>query len=156
MDNGLVAVVLMGILGFAGFFFYTTSQSGRPSDYSPQSGGFQPPGAPAGQATSIPIQVQGGAASPAPAGVQVQEVSIRATNRGYEPASVEVKAGQRVRISFSASGDAGCGRAFIMRKAGISLISKAGSTETAEFTPEKGSYSYQCSMAMFRGELKAV
>lgn len=150
MDKGLIALVALCVVGFLGFFIYATSSSAVVADnYGSGTVGQL---AYAGQ---LAVQKEGAQLQPTAAALSFQDVEIRGTARGFQPASVRVKAGQPVKVSFTADGNAGCGRALLIKKAGISLVSKGGQTETAEFTPEKGVYAYKCSMAMFGGEIQA-
>ena len=143
MDKGFLAVIAIGFLAFAGFAFYASTSS-----------------SPAGQnaqAQQAYLQPALGADAPTPpaAPAQVQEVAIHANSKGFTPTNVKVKAGQPVKISFDAESGAGCASTFLIKKAGISLISKNGQKETAQFTPEKGTYVGTCSMAMFKMNIEA-
>ncbi len=105
--------------------------------------------------------VVGSASAPAvqapPAGQQqVQVVSLRAAPSGYDKSTLQVKAGQPVRLDFSADPNSGCGRQLIVDNVGVNLVSRNGETVSATFTPPSpGIYRYHCSMNMFRGELVA-
>lgn len=95
------------------------------------------------------------AQQPTAARLDFQNIEIKATAQGFEPKNIKVKAGQPVKLSFTADSNAGCTRALLIKKAKISLLSKGGATQTAEFTPERGTYQFTCSMSMFRGEIQA-
>lgn len=86
----------------------------------------------------------------------IQEVYLKALNSGlYDQQTLTVKANSPVRLHFSAEDYAGCGKVLIMRDFGVTLVSRNGEDQTAEFTPAPGSYEYACSMRMFRGTLYA-
>ncbi len=93
-----------------------------------------------------------------PAGVQMQEVSVRATSAGtYDKPYVSVKKGVPVKFNFSADSSSGCGRELLMRDFGVDLLSRNGETVSATFLPQKeGKYEFSCSMRMFRGTLEVV
>ncbi len=95
------------------------------------------------------------APQPTAAILNFQNIEIKANAQGFEPKNIKVKAGQPVKLSFTADSNAGCARALLIKKASISLLSKGGATQTAEFTPEKGTYQFTCSMSMFKGEIQA-
>lgn len=84
-------------------------------------------------------------------------VSLRALATGlYDKDTISVKAGQPIRLDFSADPGAGCGRQLIVDGAGINVISRNGETVSATFTlPTPGRYAYHCGMNMFRGMLVA-
>ncbi|MBI5553457.1 MAG: cupredoxin domain-containing protein [Candidatus Diapherotrites archaeon] len=99
-----------------------------------------------------------------PAGVKnpvsgaVQDVYIKALSTGvYDNREVVVKKGIPVRLHFSAESGAGCGRVLIMKKFNVSLLSRNGEEQVAEFTPqETGAFEYSCSMRMFVGQMVVV
>ncbi len=87
----------------------------------------------------------------------VQEVTIRGDPSGYAPQFFSVKKGTPVKIKFSADKYAGCGRQLIMKDFGINLLAGEGQTVEATFTPlQEGSFSYRCSMNMFRGTMQVI
>lgn len=88
----------------------------------------------------------------------LQVVAIHANPYGgYDNPTVTVKAGQPVRLDFSADPRAGCGRQIIVDNVGVNLVSRNGETVSATFTPPRpGNYAFHCSMNMFRGMMVAV
>lgn len=85
-----------------------------------------------------------------------QEVSLRALDAGvYDKESMVVEANRPVKLRFSADPGAACGRSLILKEFGVSLVSKNGEEQVAEFTPAPGKYEYRCPMRMFRGTLEA-
>ena len=89
-------------------------------------------------------------------GSEVQVVSLHASAYGYDKNSISVKAGQPVRLDFSAEPNSGCGRQVIIDNVGVNIVSRNGETVSATFTPQApGVYRFHCSMNMFRGELIA-
>ncbi len=107
------------------------------------------------------LVVGGGASAPAAQAApavqpQLQVVKLYAAPSGYDQNTLQVRAGQPVRLEFSADPNAGCGRQLIIDNVGVNLISRNGETVSATFTPPSpGVYRYHCSMNMFRGQLVA-
>ena len=83
----------------------------------------------------------------------VQIVNIKAVAYGYDPKEVRVKAGVPVELRFSADQGAGCSRVLIIKELGVKLIARDESVQVATFTPSQGTFTYRCSMNMFRGTL---
>ncbi len=84
----------------------------------------------------------------------VQDIYIKALSTGtYDRPQVTVSAGKKVRLHFSADPRAGCGKTLVMREFNVRLVSLNGEEHVAEFTPQRGTYEYSCSMRMFRGSL---
>lgn len=144
MEKGAMVVIALGAIGLLGVFVMF-AVAGSPSPSFNCHGGNQNAET---QKTTVAIDnpvKQGG----------FQAVDISASGYGYNSNSFSVKKGIPVRLSFSATPDAGCGRELIMDEFGVNLISRNGETKTAEFTPtQSGTYSFHCPMNMFRGELK--
>jgi len=132
--NGMLPMLGLAVLGLLIVVFMAGSaSSARP---------------PVAQQPSSPVVL--------PSASGVQEVYVKALNSGlYDRPELRVKAGAPVRLHFSAEGYAGCGKVFVMRDFGVTLISRNGEEQVAEFTPSLGKYEYACSMRMFRGTLYA-
>ena len=82
-----------------------------------------------------------------------QEVTLSYKNYNYYPQEVRVKAGEPVRISLDSS-VGGCYRSFTIKQLGIAKY-LASPRDYVEFTPEKGTYKFACSMGMGFGTLIA-
>ena len=80
-------------------------------------------------------------------------IEIRVTNAGYEPARLETKAGETVRLAFHRETDAECLSEVQSKDLGIPLTPlRKGRITTVEIkTPQAGEYSFACGMAMFHG-----
>ena len=94
--------------------------------------------------------------APAPVSApQVQDVYVKALSTGtYDKTEVAVQKGVPVRFHFSAESGAGCGRVLVMEEFGVSLVSRNGGEQVAEFTPQDaGTYEYHCGMHMFVGRM---
>ncbi|HKZ49855.1 MAG TPA: cupredoxin domain-containing protein [Candidatus Nanoarchaeia archaeon] len=93
------------------------------------------------------------------AAAEKQEIGIRITRYGYEPANIDVKKGAAVKLNLQADPDAGCARAFTIPSLGIQKVVQPGGTETVEFTApndENINIPFQCSMGMARGMIDVV
>lgn len=87
-----------------------------------------------------------------------QEVDINVSYSGYTPNQFTIQKGvpTELRISGPAAGS-GCLAGFQIPKLGIRKLLNPGGITTIAFTPtEKGSYSFSCSMGMFRGEFNVI
>jgi plastocyanin domain-containing protein len=85
----------------------------------------------------------------------VQEVDVTVKG-GYQPASIVVKAGERVRLNFTRREASTCGEEVIIPGFGKRAHLPEGQTVTIEVTPDKpGEYEFTCGMNMYRGKLIA-
>jgi YHS domain-containing protein len=95
------------------------------------------------------------AAVPKPAragGVQKQKVVI---DGGYTPASIPVKAGRPVQLTFVRQAGDGCGEELLFPTLGVKRTLKPGQQTVVSFTPRKsGVVNFTCGMKMYRGQLK--
>ena len=90
------------------------------------------------------------------AGGGVQEVTI-AVKGGYEPAAVQVRAGQPVRLVFDRQETSGCSEEVVLPAFGIRRFLAPFKRTTVEFTPATpGTYEFTCGMSMLRGRVTAV
>ncbi|MBI3588656.1 cupredoxin domain-containing protein [Candidatus Micrarchaeota archaeon] len=80
----------------------------------------------------------------ATAALQAQQVSLKASESGYDKQVIDVKAGVPVHLSFSADASAGCGTTLIIDRLPVNLVSNNGQSVTADFTPAAGTYAYHC------------
>ena len=80
-------------------------------------------------------------------------IDIKVTDQGYEPARVELTAGERVRLAFHSETDSACQGTVQSKDLGIkSTTLPKGKTTVIEIAPkEAGEYSFACAMAMIRG-----
>ena len=83
----------------------------------------------------------------------VQKATITVSNGAYAPASVTVKAGKPVELTFVKGENAGCGSTVVFPGLKISKELTAQKTVFA-FTPKKvGQLAFTCSMGMYRGSV---
>lgn len=83
-----------------------------------------------------------------------QVIKMRVTSAGtYEPSVLTVQAGTPVRWEVTGDNYMGCGSSLVLRAFGVSTNLKPG-PNVVRFTPTKtGSFTYTCSMGMFRGTM---
>ena len=84
-------------------------------------------------------------------GMQEIDVTVKG---GYQPATILVKAGQRLRLNFTRREASMCGEEVIIPDFGKRAHLPEGKTIPIEITPEKpGEYVFTCGMNMYRGKL---
>ena len=109
------------------------------------------PSAQVGQAAPVNNNVQSGQA--APANSKVQEVTLTVQGGNYMPNPIRVKKGVPVRITADLSSVRGCASGIVIPEFGIRKTMRSGDN-TIEFTPGKsGTFSFSCSMGMYRGTI---
>lgn len=82
-----------------------------------------------------------------------QIINLGIANYNYDPSTITVKEGQKVKIIGNMNQLQGCLRAFSIPKLGLSKVFNNGDN-ILEFTaPSKGSYGYSCTMGMGKGTL---
>ena len=92
---------------------------------------------------------------PAMASAKAQEVTVTITASGYNPSSVNVKAGKPVRMTFVSKGD-GCSNSVKIPALKQSFNLSKGQKKTVTFTPKKGQViTFACGMDMYKGKVVA-
>ena len=142
----LVVVAAVGMLAFAAFGAFVS-----PVYAQSQPQGMFCGGAKAAQlAAPVPTQ---GAGTLAEVKNGVQEVTLTVQGGNYYPNPVRVKKGIPVKLVADMSTFFGCSRSIILPDFGVSKTVSAGDN-VIEFTPDKsGTFSFSCSMGMYRGTL---
>ena len=142
----LIAVVAIGAFAFMAFGALVSPVYAQ-SQLSATSCG----GAKAGQlAVTAPVQ-QAGALAAANNGVQ--EVALTVQGGNYYPNPIRVKIGVPVKIVADIASMPGCSRSIVMPDFGVSKTVSEGDN-AIEFTPGKsGTFSFSCSMGMYRGTI---
>ncbi len=99
------------------------------------------------QAQAAPSQ--GGQLAAVNRGVQEVQLSVQGGN--YLPNPIRVKVGVPVRLVADVANMPGCSKSVVMRDFGVSKTVQAGDN-VIEFTPtQSGTFSFSCSMGMYRG-----
>ncbi len=84
-----------------------------------------------------------------------QRSSIAITEKGFEPAQIEVKRGQLARVSFTRKTDATCATEVVFPSLNIKKSLPLNQPVTIEFTPRKAETPFACGMKMFKGKVVA-
>jgi plastocyanin domain-containing protein len=84
-----------------------------------------------------------------------QEVDVTVKG-GYQPAAIQVKAGQSVRLNFTRREASTCGEEVIFPGFGKRAHLPENQTVSLEVVPDTpGEYEFTCGMNMYRGKLVA-
>lgn len=141
---------LMAIVLAAGFFAFLAFGIGvAPANAAqPQAtGNSYAAGLPSGGDTGT----TGGQAAQVTNGVQ--EIQLYVQGSTYYPNPIRVKKGIPVRIVADMGRIPGCSRSIVIPDFGIRKVLSTGDN-TIEFTPDKsGTFSFSCSMGMYRGTI---
>ena len=83
-----------------------------------------------------------------------QRVSIHVTENGFEPAVVNVKAGQPVTLLVTRTTDQTCATELVMKEQHIHQSLPLNHEVAIKFTPSRtGDLTYACGMDMYRGKI---
>ena len=84
---------------------------------------------------------------------QIQKVSIKVSDSGYDPSTIKVKKGIPVEVELVDDNIRGCARVFVVPKLNIRKVIYFGKENSFTFNPEKvGKINFTCSMGMYYGE----
>jgi plastocyanin domain-containing protein len=84
-----------------------------------------------------------------------QDVTVTVRG-GYEPATIRVKAGRPVRLTFDRQETSGCSEEIVFPDFGLRKFLPANQRTVIELTPPKaGTYEFMCGMSMLHGRLVA-
>ncbi len=86
-------------------------------------------------------------------GQHVQRATVTIKN-GYEPSTINVKAGKPVQLTFIGQGSS-CANTVNFPALNQTLTVKDGEKTTLTFTPKKGTTAFSCAMGMYRGQIVA-
>ncbi|MBN1887511.1 MAG: sulfite exporter TauE/SafE family protein [Thermoflexales bacterium] len=103
-----------------------------------------------------PITPPGVSTPPATAAVPQATLTIHVVNSGYEPATLQAKANQALRLKLVTNKTYSCTRAFVIPALNINRILPATGTESVDIPPQRaGSVLYfSCSMGMYGGQIE--
>jgi len=91
------------------------------------------------------------AAAEGAGGVQQVEIRVRG---GFDPSTVRVRRGERVRLVFHRDDPAAGADEVVVPEFGVRRFLPPGEATAVEFTPaEAGSYEFTCGMGLLRGRL---
>ena len=96
-----------------------------------------------------------GAAVAAAGAGGAQEVAVTVRG-GYSPATIRVRAGRPVRLTFDRQETSSCSEEVVIPDFAIRRFLPAHQRTVIELTPDKpGTYEFTCGMGMLRGKLVA-
>ena len=85
---------------------------------------------------------------------QVQSVTVRVTDGGYEPVSLELKRDITARVTFVRKSKTTCGTEVVMPDYDIKRALPLNEPVVVEFMPRKsGEFTFTCGMGMLRGKV---
>lgn len=85
---------------------------------------------------------------------KVQTASIAVTEKGYEPASFDLKKGVPARVTFTRKTDSTCGTEVVLPDYKINQKLPLNKPVVVSFTPEKtGTFTFTCGMKMLKGQV---
>ncbi len=85
---------------------------------------------------------------------QVQEATVKVTEKGYEPAELKLRLGVPARLTFVRETDATCGTEVVFPEYDIERVLPLKERVVVEFTPQKsGEFTFTCGMKMLKGKL---
>ena len=136
----LVALVAVGM-----FSFLVIGGLSSPLHAAQQQPLAQAGGAAANQ------QAAGGVLAPVVGGVQ--QVTLSVQGGSYLPSPIRVQKGIPVKITADIASMPGCSKSIVMPDFGVQKVLSA-SDNVIEFTPaQSGTFSFSCSMNMYRGTI---
>jgi plastocyanin len=88
------------------------------------------------------------------ASVPADAIRINVTSSGYEPAQINAKRGQPVKLAFYRADARGCAGTVVFPQLNVRRQLNAGETTVVEVTPaESGEITFTCGMGMYKGAL---
>ena len=85
---------------------------------------------------------------------QVQEATIKVTEKGYQPAELKLRLGVPARVTFVRETEATCGTEVVLPEYDIERTLPLNELVVIEFTPQKsGEFAFACGMNMVKGKL---
>ncbi len=86
-----------------------------------------------------------------------QEFDIAVNPTGYNPNTIQVKAGTPVKLNLATKGNYACTSVFRIPTLGITKTLPETGTDSVEFTPQNpGKITWTCAMGMYRGVIEVI
>src|SRR5215467_16252690 len=82
-----------------------------------------------------------------------QSVKITINKEGFQPSSLNLKAGVPAKITFLRTSDETCATSVIIPDYKIDKDIPLNQPVVVELTPRKGTFAFACGMQMFQGKL---
>jgi plastocyanin domain-containing protein len=96
----------------------------------------------------FPLNVEEGAPKPAPRKIPSDALRIRITQRGYEPARLEIPADRSVMLAFTREESPSCGAEVVFPSLGLRRAIPFGETVLVEVPAQpKSELTFSCGMA---------
>jgi hypothetical protein len=109
-----------------------------------------------GKVVTLPfvLNVEEGAPKPAPVTIPADAARIRITQRGYEPARLEIPADRAMTLAFTREESPNCGAEVVFRALGLRRKIPLGETVLVDLPAQpKSELTFSCGRGMFRGLL---
>jgi len=82
-----------------------------------------------------------------------QTATVEITDKGFEPFSLKLKAGEPAKVTFVRKTDETCAKEVVIKDYNINRKLPLNEPVTVEFTPRKGEFTFACGMNMIKGKL---
>ena len=82
-----------------------------------------------------------------------QTATVEINGKGFDPASLKLKAGVPAKVTFVRKTDEGCAKEVVLKEYNINRALPLNEPVTIEFTPRKGEFTFACAMGMLKGKL---
>lgn len=93
-------------------------------------------------------------AKPAPSTAAERRIHLTVTSKGFEPASIQVKAGQPLRLLVTRKTERTCATDIVVKDYGIRRALPLNRAVEVRLTPQRtGVIRYACAMDMIAGQL---
>ena len=87
-------------------------------------------------------------------GPRVQKFTVKITERGFEPVSLNLRRGVQARITFLRTTEQTCAKEIVLRDFGVKRDLPLKQPVVVTLTPKtKGEFEFTCGMNMMRGKL---
>jgi plastocyanin domain-containing protein len=82
-----------------------------------------------------------------------QTATVEINSKGFDPASLKLKAGVPAKVTFVRKTDEGCAKEVVLKEYNINRALPLNEPVVIEFTPRKGEFTFACAMGMLKGKL---
>ena len=85
---------------------------------------------------------------------RLQLITVKITERGYEPTNLKIRKGVRTRVTFVRTTEATCAKEIVLADFDIRRALPLNQPVAVDFTPAKsGTFTFVCGMNMMTGQL---
>jgi plastocyanin domain-containing protein len=83
-----------------------------------------------------------------------QSMTVKITERGYEPTTMRIRKGVKTRVTFVRTTDATCAKEIVVADFNIKRTLQLNQPVAVDLTPTKsGTFTFACGMNMMAGQL---